>query len=157
RDVPLAGDENHRAMRRSGRERLLEREPVEIGHGDVQYSTAGQVRVVLGKEFARGRIGAHLIAAPAQQPRHRLEHPGVVVDEKDREGGFHHCAAMSSSCAGSENVATAPPALSFASERVPPCASTMVEQMVSPRPRPWLLVVKNGWNRRRFSPGRMPV
>src|SRR5262249_21420434 len=112
--------------------------------------------VVLGEEFPRRSVGPHIVAAPTQQARHRLEHAGIVVDEENREPDVRHWAAISISCAGSEKVAMAPPASSLASESAPPCASTIVAQMAKPRRRRWLWVVKNAWTPRPFSAGRRP-
>ena len=95
RNVALAGDENDRPVRSLGRQRLLQLEAVETGHGDVQYGATGNRRIVLCKEFLRRRVRPDIVALRAQQPRQRLEHPGVVIDDEDREHPVRHWAAMS--------------------------------------------------------------
>jgi hypothetical protein len=52
-----------------------------------------------------------------------------------------HWAAISMGWTGSASRATVPPPSSFASVTFPPCASAIVAQIVSPRPRPCDFVV----------------
>ena len=76
-----------------------------------------------GEERLRRGERADFVAPRAQQPRQRLQHAGIVIDQEDGKRGFRHWAAHQHDMAGSEISATAPPASSFAALILPPCAS----------------------------------
>ena len=69
----------------------------------------GAVGIALGEEFVRRGERLDGVAFGPQQPRQRVEHAGVVIDDIDCEIRFVHWAAISISWAGSEQRASAPP------------------------------------------------
>jgi hypothetical protein len=89
-----AGDENNRPLGTFRRQRLLQLEPVETRHGDIEYSATGNRGVVALREFPWRRIRADVVSLHAHQPRQRLDHAGVVIDDEDRERFVCHWAAI---------------------------------------------------------------
>src|SRR5580704_576697 len=69
--------------------------------------------MALEKFFGR-RERPDVVAFGAQQPRQRLQHAGVVINQEDREHAVHrlarhlvrHLAAAKNSCAGSDRTQT---------------------------------------------------
>src|SRR5262245_52187884 len=156
RNVADAGDEDDRPVDAAARQRRLQLEAIEAGHGDVEHRTPGHRRIVPGEEVLRRRKGLHRVAGDAQQPRQRLQHARVVVDQEHRGRGLRHFAATMATCTGRMTVAVAPPSALFSRLSRPSCALTMVEQIDRPRPSPCALVVKNGWNSRRDASAERP-
>ena len=95
RDVALAGQENDRPLRPSRGQRLLQLQPIETRHGDIEHRAAGNRRIVVCEKCLRRRERLDVVAPRAQQPRQSFQHAGIVVDKEDRERRVRHCAATS--------------------------------------------------------------
>ena len=108
--------------------------------GDPPDTTDG-VRRMVRNEFHRRSVAPGGEAAAAQQTLDALPERGVVVDDEHRASLLGH-AASPWSAIGSENQTRAPPVGLFSAWIRPPCASTMVREIDSPRPIPSALVVK---------------
>src|SRR6478752_3879111 len=140
-NVSFSGDEHDGAMRAGGGgQRALKLQTVKTRHRNIQNGTAGYRHIMLFEENLRRRIGLHFIALGAEQTRKRFQDAGIVIDKVDCEF-VRHAASIAGVWTGNENPAIAPPPSWFTKVSLPPCACTMVEQIVIPRPRPWALVV----------------
>src|SRR6187549_1388641 len=103
-------------------------------------------------------------------------HPGVVVDDRDREDAgreraivAHHTStapatdvewiagAVGPATTGRKQCTVAPASALFSAHSRPPCAATMLRAIDSPRPSPLGLVVTNGSKSRSSRSGAMPA
>ena len=64
-------------------------------------------------------------------------------------GTVRHAAGTDVSLVAKDSTAVAPPCKLFSMVSLPPCALTIVEQIESPRPRPFSFLLKKGSKSRR--------
>jgi hypothetical protein len=81
RDIPLPGDEYDRAAARGVQQCLLQLKAGHVWHGNIRNDASDTVRVVLTEELGCGQKASDLKSRHAQQACHRLENPGVIVDQ----------------------------------------------------------------------------
>ncbi len=86
RDIAVPGKKDDRPRHRAlARQRLLQLEPVQIGHRQIEHRAARQRRIVLLQKFARRRERLGFITARFQQTRQCAGHAGIVVNDEDGE------------------------------------------------------------------------
>ena len=84
-----------------------------------------------------GRRGGDLVAAPAQQRRHRRQDAGLVVDDQDACGhGVTPPRAMARVRAGTAMLKPAPRGATFSAQTRPPSAATRPRVIARPMPVP---------------------
>src|SRR5262249_33988105 len=133
------GKKDDRQLKARFHQALLELQPRESGHAQVEQDATGALDTRLFEESFRRVIERDAIAGRRHQPLHRVAPGSIVVDHMHRG-----CHARWVSANGSVNVKTAPPVGELPALIWPPCASIMVRDMARPSPIPELLVVTNG-------------
>ena len=96
RDIAVPGEKDDRPRHRAlARQRLLQLEPVQIGHRQIEHRAARQRRIVLLQKFARRRERLGFVTARFQQTRQCAGHAGIVVNDEDRERSLkRHAIAL---------------------------------------------------------------
>jgi len=86
----VAGDEDDRQLRTEGVELLVQFEAAHLRHAHVEDEAAVHALAVCGEETVGRVVAGDGIALAFEQPRHRVAHGLVVVDDVDGLQGMTH-------------------------------------------------------------------
>ena len=123
-------------------------------HAHVEQQATGPVGQRVKQEIARRRMALRLEAGRGQQAQQSGAKRLVVIDDMDQRCELSSIMSGSRSllplapAAGNSTRNTAPPSTPFSAVTRPPCASTRVRTIDSPRPMPVDLVLKKESNKR---------